>query len=179
MILGIDKLHQLVKEKKLVEGLCQRELNNPEGAGFDLRIGSLYKISSGGYLGIEEREASEMELLAEHKEGEKTTVILEPGEHYVMRTVEKVNTPDNLMILFRPRITLFRCGVTVFTGNCSPGYCGPLFFAIYNMSKHPFKLEMGSRVVHAMFYRIDGSSNLYRGQWQHGRVNTEGKETQV
>ena len=179
MILGIDKLHALVREKDLVEGLCKRELNTPEGAGFDLRIGELYRLKSGGFLGVEERESSKVELLEGHKEGETRTVVLEPGEHYVMKTIEKVNTPENITILFRPRITLFRSGVTLFTGNCSPGYSGPLFFALVNTGKHPFRLEMGARLVHAMFYKIDGSSNLYQGQWQGGRVSTEGKETQI
>ena len=179
MILGIDKLHQLVKEKKLVEGLCSRELENPEGAGFDLRIGELYKITSGGYIGVTERESPGMELVTTFEEGKENTVMLEPGEHYVMKTVENVNTPEDLMILFRTRITLFRSGVNVITGNCAPGYCGPLFFAMHNMGKFPFKLEMGSRVVHAMFHKIDGSSNLYKGQWQGGRLATEGKEVQI
>jgi len=179
MILGINKLHQLVKEKKLVEDLCERELNNPEGAGFDLRIGQLYKTSSPGFLGIEDRESSKLDLISEHKVGEKVIVTLEPGEHYVFRTIEKVNTPSDIMILFRSRITLFRCGITMQTGNCSPGYSGPLFFALTNSSKHPFKLEMGARMVHAMFHQIDGSSNPYRGQWQKGRLTTETMEKQV
>jgi hypothetical protein len=37
MILGPVLLLKLVKEKKLVEHLAERELTNPEGAGFDLR----------------------------------------------------------------------------------------------------------------------------------------------
>lgn len=179
MIQGIDRLHQMVKEQKLVENLCERELNNPEGAGFDLRIGNLYKPKSGGFLGVEERETPDLELINNFVEGENKTVVLEPGEHYIMETIEKVNTPDNIMILFRPRITLFRSGVTLFTGACAPGYCGPLFFAIVNTGKHPFKLELGARVVHAMFNKIEGSSNLYRGQWQEGRLTTDGKEQQV
>ena len=37
MIIGPKKLLQLVKTKQLVEGLADRELTTPEGAGFDLR----------------------------------------------------------------------------------------------------------------------------------------------
>ncbi len=179
MILGIDKLHELVKEKKLVENLCERELNNPEGTGFDLRIGEIYQNKSGGFLGVDEREIPEPELLEKFEENKKKTVILKPGEYYVIKTIENVNTPKDIMITFLPRITLFRCGVTVFTSNCAPGYCGPLFFGLVNLGKFPFKLEMGARVVHALFHQIDGSSNLYRGQWQGGRLSTEGKEKQV
>ena len=56
MILGIKKLHELVKEINLVEGLCEREMNNPEGAGFDLRLGEVYELVGDGFLGIEERK---------------------------------------------------------------------------------------------------------------------------
>jgi deoxycytidine triphosphate deaminase len=179
MILGIDKLHQMVKESKLVENLCDRELNSPEGAGFDLRIKQLFKITSAGYLGEVEREASGTELIADYKKGETTTVVLQPGEHYLMNTIENVNTPDNIVIRFRPRITLFRSGVHIVTGSCAPGYSGNLFFALHNMGKFPFKLELGARVVHATFHKVEGSSNLYKGQWQGGRVTTDGKETQI
>jgi len=36
--------------------LSQRELTNPEGAGFDLRLGEVYKIKGTAFLGEEERK---------------------------------------------------------------------------------------------------------------------------
>jgi len=54
MVLGVNKLLKLVKNKKLVENLSQRELKNPEGAGFDLRLGKVHKISGKGFLGTRE-----------------------------------------------------------------------------------------------------------------------------
>ena len=54
MILGVKELLKLVKEKKIVENLSERELKNPEGAGFDLRMGKIYEISGDGFLGIDE-----------------------------------------------------------------------------------------------------------------------------
>ena len=52
MIIGPKKLLQLVKNKKLVEGLSERELTNPGGAGFDLRLGEIYKIKGKAFLGV-------------------------------------------------------------------------------------------------------------------------------
>jgi hypothetical protein len=40
-------------------------------------------------------------------------------------------------------------------------------------------LEMGARLIHAQFHAVSGASNLYRGQWQGGRVTTGGTEKQV
>ena len=68
MILGIKELLKLVKEKKLVEKLSERELKNPEGAGFDIRIGELYQVKGEGFLGIGERETPEIKLIAKYDE---------------------------------------------------------------------------------------------------------------
>jgi len=179
MVLGIDQILKLVKEKNLVENLSKRELENPEGAGFDLRIGELYKMRGRGFLGIDERSTPNMELLARYEEGKVAKTSIQSGEYLVMKTVESVNMPENLLAIMTPRSTLFRSGVYVFGGQTPPGYKGGLTLGIYNMGKEPFDLEMGSRIVHIMFFEVKGKSNLYRGQWQGGRVTTAKKEKQV
>ena len=179
MILGIDKLHKLVKDKKLVENLCQRELENPEGAGFDLRLGEVYELKGKSFLGIDERKTPDINLLAKFEENKKNSFVFKPGSYYLMKTIEKVNTPEDVLILFRPRTTIFRSGMMIFTGNASPGYCGELTFGIANLGSVDVEIELGARVVHAMFYKVDGKTHLYRGQWQGGRVTTKKKEKQV
>lgn len=179
MFLGAKQLLQLVKENKLMEGLCERELTAPEGAGFDIRIGELYKIEGKGFMGVTERETPKMELIAKFEEGKAKKVSLESGTYYLMKTMEKVNMPENLLAISTPRSTLFRSGVYVFGGQVPPGYCGELSMGIYNFRKEPFELEMGARVLHIMFSEVEGESNLYRGQWQGGRVTTAEKEKQI
>ena len=179
MILGIDELLKLVKEKKLVENLSERELKNPEGAGFDLRIEELYKIEGKGFLGVEERETPQTKLIARFNSQKPAKVSLAPKTYYLMRTIEKLNMPENLLAIFTPRSTLFRSGVYIFGGQTAPGYKGKLTVGIYNFRDEEFELEMGSRVFHIMFFEVKGKSNLYRGQWQGGRITTEKKEKQI
>ena len=179
MVLGIEILHKLVKEKKLIENLSERELNNPEGAGFDLRIGEIYKIKGEGFLGVTERETPEMELIAKFNERKSQKILLEPKTYYALKTVEDVNMPENILAMMTARSTLFRSGVSIFGGQVPPGYKGGLTMGIYNFRDEIFNLEMGSRIVHIMFFQVEGEGNLYRGQWQGGRVTTENKETQV
>ncbi len=179
MILGVKKLLELVEKEKLVENLSERELKNPEGAGFDLRIGELYEISGKGFLGVEERETPEMKLIATYEEENLVKVELQPHTYYTMKTIESVNMPDNLLAIMTPRSTLFRSGVYIFGGQTPPGYKGGLIMGIYNFRDTPFELEMGARVVHIMFFEVEGESNLYRGQWQGGRVTINKKEKQV
>ena len=179
MVLGIKALHQLVKDKQLVTNLSQRELENPEGAGFDLRIGELYEVSGQGFLGVEQRETPEMKLVAKYEEGKNIEVRLQSRAYYVMKTVEEVNMPEDLLAIMTPRSTLFRSGVYIFGGQVPPGYKGGLSMGIYNYRDTDFRLEMGARVVHIMFFEVKGEGNMYRGQWQGGRVTTNEKETQV
>jgi deoxycytidine triphosphate deaminase len=177
MVLGIKELLKLVKNKKIVENLSERELKSPEGAGFDLRIGELYEVEGKGFLGVEERETPEIKLIA--KNNSKKKVVLEPRTYYLMKTMEKINLPENLLALFTPRSTLYRSGVYIFGGQTAPGYRGELTTGIYNFRDEKFELEMGARVIHVMFFEVKGKSNLYRGQWQGGRVTTRKKEKQI
>jgi len=182
MILGIKELHKLVSEQKLVENLCDREMNNPEGAGFDLRMGEVYELSGDGFLGVEERQTPEIKLLAKYDENkidDNSFFIFEPGKYYLIKTIEKVNLPVTLSGIIFPRTTMFRSGLGLFNGIVQPGYCGELTFGVCNLGKSQIKVSFGARVVHITFQEVLGEGNQYRGQWQGGRVATEGKEVQV
>jgi deoxycytidine triphosphate deaminase len=182
MILGIKELHRLVSEQKLVENLCDREMNNPEGAGFDLRLGEVYDLKGDGFLGVEERQTPEIELVAAHdseKPEEQDFFVFEPGRYYLVKTIEKVNLPVTLSGVIFPRTTMFRSGIGLFNGVVQPGYSGELTFGVCNLGKSNIKISFGARIVHITFQEVLGEGNQYRGQWQGGRVATEGKETQV
>jgi deoxycytidine triphosphate deaminase len=179
MVLGIKKLHELVDLAKLVEGLCERELNNPEGCGFDLQLGEVYEISGDGYLGLEERETPEAKLVAKFDEKKVSSFMFAPGKYYLIKTIEKVNLPLDLMAVIFPRTTLFRSGLALFNGQVAPGYCGELTFGLANLGGQNIKVDMGSRVVHITFHEVLGEGNEYRGQWKGGRVSTDGKEVQI
>lgn len=174
-MIGTKELLELVKENKLVENLCSRELENPEGTGFDLRLGEIFRIKEQeAFLGEEKRFTPETESIAQH--GKDKEVILKPGEFVLAKTIEKVNLPKDIAAIFRPRSTLQRCGAGLFTATASPGYSGELTFGLCNLGKCDFKIEMGARFVHILFFRTSDNVSEYRGQWQGGRVSTEGKE---
>lgn len=180
MILGPKLLLKLVKTKKLVEGLAERELTTPEGAGFDLRLGELYEFDGGkAFLGETERETPKMKLVIAYEKGKSKKIIVKPGKYFIATTIEKVNTPLDITINFKPRTTTFRSGLMLRTGNVAPGYCGKLSFALKNEGSMPVTLEMGCRIVHAQFEWVDGGGTQYKGQWQGGRVTTKKRERQI
>lgn len=179
MILGIDKLLKLVEEKNLIKNLSERELNNPVGAGFDLRIGEIYELNEEGFLGINERDTPKSRLIAKYEENKSNTVELQPGKYYVIRTIEWVNCPEDLAGIIISRSTLYRSGLLLLAGICDPNYHGQLTFGLLNLHSKPFKMELGARIANISFYRIDGKSNPYKGKWDGGRITTEKKEEQI
>lgn len=180
MILGPKKLLQLVKEQQLVAHLDERELTNPEGAGFDLRLGSVHKIIGGAaFLGITERETPTIETISEFDKAKKQQITIKPGEFRLLTTIEEVNLPEDITVNFKPRTTTFRSGLILRTGNGAPGYKGKLTFAAHNAGPLPIVMELGCRFVHAQFEWVDGGGSKYRGQWQGGRVTTGKREVQV
>src|SRR3989344_4383257 len=187
MVLGPKKLLQLVKSKKLVEGLSDRELNNPEGAGFDLRLSEVYKIKGDAFLGETHRKTAEAILISKyisltdgrHEKGYSKSIKIKPGDFFLTKTIESVNMPQNLTAAITPRSTTYRSGLMIRTGNVPPGYCGGLTFGVVNEGSVEVTIEMGARFVHIQFSEVDGKGNMYRGQWQGGRVTAKKREKQV
>ena len=178
-MIGTKELLKLVNEAQLVENLCEREINNPEGAGFDLRVGEVFVIEGGeAFLGETERHTPRAGLIAKY--GEKKEIVLKPGDYVLVKTMEKINLPKDVAAIFRPRSTLQRSGIGLFTATASPGYSGELSFGMANLGKNDFRLELGARIVHVIFFKTTDNISEYRGQWQGGRVSTQGlNETQV
>lgn len=179
MILGPKELLKLVKKIKLVEGLSERELTNPEGAGFDLRLGEVYKISGKAFLGEIHRQTPDIESVKVYNSKKPSSIKIKPGDFFLVKTIEKINLPLNLSAVIIPRTTTFRSGLFIRTGPIQSGYSGELTFGLKNEGPITVEIEMGARFVHVLFHEIKGSGSAYRGQWQGGRVSALKREKQV
>lgn len=179
MILGPKRLLHLVRTNKLVENLSERELTSPEGAGFDLRLGEVYRISGTAFLGETERKTPTIKLVQKYSKGNKKVLKIKPGDFFLVTTIEKINLPVNLSATIIPRTTTFRSGLFIRTGPVQPGYQGELTFGLKNEGPVTVTIEMGARFVHILFNEVKGGGSKYRGQWQGGRVSALKREKQV
>lgn len=179
MILGPEELLKLVKKVKLVENLSERELTNPEGAGFDLRLDEVYSISGKAFLGETHRQTPDVKLVKKYDPKKKGSIKIKPGDFFLVKTIESFNLPQNLTANFKPRTTTFRSGLFLRTGNIAPGYSGPVTFGLKNEGPITVEIEMGARFVHVQFEQVLGGGSMYRGQWQGGRVTTRRREKQI
>ena len=195
-MIGTKKLLEMVNnpEIRLVKGLCERELTNPEGEGFDLRVGEVYRFlrlpreELSGFLGIKKRSTPEVEPIGAYNptKDKQQIVTLKPGDYRLIRTIESINLPNTekggVSALFTPRTTLQRSGIQFISSNASPGYSGHLTFGLKNIGSANFYLELGARALTALFFETTPNESSYRGQWSEegGKVSTQGQsEKQV
>ncbi len=190
MILSAKRILELNAKYGLVENLSEREQNNPEGIGLDLRVGEVYTIEGDGYLGETERKTPESRKVADIKDGDKQ-VAINPGEFVLAKTIEKINLPSEKIIVdpslapaflmadVHPRSTLQRAGIYFRGTKTDPGYSGELTVAMANLGPSRFKIELGARFANIVFHVVVGDlQRSYSGQWQGGRVSADKKETQ-
>ena len=181
---------KLNNKYKIIENLSEREKQNPEGVGFDLRVGSVYKLEGVGYLGVKSRKTPNVTKIADINDGHKS-LLINPGDYYLIQTIESVNLPSNKVYIEEigkdvyitafifPRTTLFRSGILLLASKVDPGYSGKLTFALTNISKSPFELELGSRIANIVFLATVGEIyRPYEGSWKGGKVSTYGVEEQ-
>jgi deoxycytidine triphosphate deaminase len=186
-VLGVTEVLRRIKEQELIVGLSPRELENPEGVGLDLRLLGVHVITEGGAFieadgeeGLGLRRGVQTQPLAEWKEGGNNEfVLIEPGRYYLVKTMERVNTPMDLMPIIYPRTSLLKAGLQLLASKTDPGYCGPLVFGLKNLSDFSVKLQLGARFCNIVFFTIEGVGTAYRGQHQGGRVSIKDTERQV
>ncbi len=179
MPIGPQKLLALVKEKGLVSNLSERELTNPEGAGFDIRLSEVFELQGSGFLGLRERKTPEACSIAKFIEGKEEFVTFDPSKYYLVKTIEKFKLPDNIAGYVYTRSTLFRSGLVLKTTQIAPGYHGELTFGLQNAGGNEMKVALGARIAHVQFEYVSGGGSRYRGQWRGGRVSAEKVEKQV
>lgn len=174
--------------RKIVHGLSKREVENPEGTTVDLRLGEVHALA-GGHAFIEadteagqgKRSMFETKLIMAYaaEAASQSKLTIHPGDYFLVKTVESIETPLDVLSDFRPRTTLYRSGLIFLASVGSPGYNGKLVFGLYNAGPFSVVLEMGARICTAAFYRTEGTGIAYRGQHQDGRVTSAGAEQQV
>lgn len=190
VIISAKKVLELNKKYRLIENLSKRE-SNPEGVGIDLRVGEVYKLGGGGFLGVDERKTPEIKKIADVKKGKKRFV-LKAHTYVLIKTMERVNAPTEKVVLEKgkkpvhvtyhiyPRTTLHRSGILLIATKGDPGYSGELTFGLTNLSNDDFEFELGARVANVVFTEVHGElSRPYGGQWRGGKVGTKGFERQI
>ncbi|OYT25858.1 MAG: dCTP deaminase [Candidatus Altiarchaeales archaeon ex4484_96] len=160
-MLGRDEIKKQVKQNNLITEYNPECL---ESCGYDLRLGKIYKIKGGPYLGIEHRSLPQT---IQQKYDEYS---LNPGEYVLIETIEKVNMPANLAARILPRSTIFRCGAALYTALVDPGYQGTLTMGLKNHSNASFRIQRKAKIAQIVFENVQGKTKKYDGRYQGGKI---------
>jgi deoxycytidine triphosphate deaminase len=119
-----------------------------EGAKYDFRMSPLIlKASFGTPINLEKLP-----------EDQRAKVTADPGEVVFVRTIERLDLPNNIIAMLSPKRKLSHQGIIVLGGFAiDPKYRGPLFIGLYNFSSTPFHLQSGKRLIAAVFYELADS----------------------
>lgn len=99
------------------------------------------------------------------------SIILQPGELYILRTVEFVTVPPGFYMTVTGRSSMARKGVTIHqcAGLIDSGYYGHITLEITSM--FPFILNEGDRVAQVTLHKDDmWTGKIYNGQYQGGKL---------
>ena len=95
----MDYLLKRAKNNKLVWNLSKRELEHPEGAGFDLRIGEIYRLTSGGFHRVEKRNTPKVVLIGKYKK-DGMYIDSELIGYYLIKIIEEIELYVNMIGFF-------------------------------------------------------------------------------
>ncbi len=152
----------LAAEPPLVEGVDPAIQLQPNG--IDVRVERIYRLTSPGLLGSADhvREPAAREEFLPDADGWWD---LHRGA-YVIGYAEKVNLPNDLMALARPRSTLLRSGVTIHAAVWDAGYQGRGEGLLSVLNPKGYRLQRGARVAQLVFFRLGAPVvEGYRGRY--------------
>lgn len=154
----ILNLLQIDDGKPLATGIAPDNTSQIKAASLDLSIGSIYlpKSNNRSYLlQIIKFIQSKLLLMQDDVPLAHQCYCLGIGETAVIKTKEILNIPPDLVgIAFPPASLSLQGLLTTNPGHIDPGYEGPLHLTVINMSREPFPLKAGDRIIRVLFARL-------------------------
>jgi dUTP pyrophosphatase len=142
--------------------------------GIDLRLESVWRFAGAGRIGRDGSGGADRALPEREPVGFDAAgaVYLAPGA-YLVRFVEVVQLPADLMALARPRSTLLRCGAALHTAVWDAGYVGRSEALLTVGNSHGLWLERGARICQLVFFLLDAPGAGYAGAYQGENLFSE------
>jgi len=95
------------------------------------------------------------------------TVVLEPAEHRLVATMERVELGRDLVGVLHLRSSLAREGILGSLALVDPGFRGQLTISLFNGGRSTVQLEAGERFVQLTLLRLGtGAAATYEGRYQ-------------
>ena len=96
--------------------------------------------------------------------------VLEPSEHRLVATMERVELGNDLVGVLHLRSSLAREGILASLALVDPGFRGQLTISLFNSSRKTIRLKAGDRFVQLTLLKLGRQAAMrYRGRYQDSR----------
>lgn len=93
--------------------------------------------------------------------------LLEPGEHRLVATLERVELGREFVGMLHIRSSLAREGILASLALVDPGFRGQLTISLFNSSRKAVQLRAGERFVQLALVKLGrGAATKYEGRYQ-------------
>ena len=145
-----EKLIRLMIECDML--LENANLDNIQGASYDLRLGDKYF------------QKGEIKTLDE----QNPFVVMEPGDYVLISSKEIANLPKDIAGRFDLTVSLFCKGVILSNGpQVDPGFHGRLFCLLFNTANNKVQLKHGEHYATIEFVKLVEPTVPYMGKYQN------------
>jgi dUTP pyrophosphatase len=162
-VLSGEQIKKRILYDKLIEDYIDLDVQ-VQPNGFDCTLRKVAKVKGVGKIDFHSKELPEVEEIPF-----KDDWIFLPRGFYKAYLNERINLPNDLMALARPRSTLIRCGANVLTAVWDAGYSGrsEVGLVVYNDG---IWLKRNARIVQLVFIKLAERTKPYRGSYQFENI---------
>jgi dUTP pyrophosphatase len=133
--------------------------------GIDLRLDRVQRLTSPALHGVSDR-AREPSAREDVPADQDAWWDLRHGA-YVITYRERVNLPNDVMALIRPRSSLLRSGVTLHGAVWDAGYSGRGEGLLSVLNERGYRIQRGARIAQLVFFRLSSATERgYAGRYQ-------------
>lgn len=173
-------IRELIK-KGVVEQAIEE---NVQPCSLDVRLNldskaKAFKLKDWGgwiYLCKDGIKSDEEEMFFEVPIHKELQMMIDPGEHLLVSTIEKVNCPNDIAIRVEGKSSLGRIflAVHVTAGFVDPGFSGNITLELVNLGTVPIYLEHGAKIAQLCFFQLDSPVESIYGTRNNNYQNSEG-----
>jgi len=155
MILSDKSIRELMDSGKLViEPFDPKQI---QPASIDLRISDEIMRAKGEI---------DFGRGAEYEKIKRDEILFPPKTHMLVRTIERVELPNDVGGITKLRSSLSRVGMLFNNaGWVDPGFKGTLTLSVFNANDSPVRVRAGTRFFQLILVRLEGESEGYSGRY--------------
>lgn len=156
MVLSDICIRELLESGELVISPLEEKQIQP--ASVDLRISDEILIVRGKEIDFGKEP--------EYEKIKQPEIVLPPKTHVLVRTMERVELPNDVGGIMKLRSSLSRIGVILNNaGWVDPGFKGTLTLSVLNFNDVPVKIKAGTRFSQLILLRLSKESGGYSGKY--------------